>query len=253
MAKLRVVSMRYATFQGCYFLVIVEAPGCLDFGVRTFSECCALEKVGIIKGDNSLLAEGATLAPHVFESCIRLSHLGISHTQTGPAAPPMPPPESGIPQGCFHSSGIQRVTLMADASYVGHRAYENCKQLVRVDISLTTLQILNTHTFSHCVSLTDICLPATEIHAEAFKGCVALSSVALPRKLKYIAHRAFGNCNKLLHLCRKREDRGPWRRPYAERNAFELCFRLEMPWWLNYLPPNGDDWTVPPSIKKPDP
>ena len=33
--------------QGCYALVMVEMPGCVDLGVRLFSECCALEKVGV--------------------------------------------------------------------------------------------------------------------------------------------------------------------------------------------------------------
>ena len=128
-------------------------------------------------------------------------------------------------------------------------AYENCKQLVKVDISLTTLKILNMHTFSHCVSLIDICLPPTlqEIQAEAFKGCLALASIDLPDKLRYIAHKAFGDCGQLLHLRYRRDVRVTWRRPYAESNAFESCFRLDLPWWLNYLPPNGDDWTVPPS------
>ena len=145
------------------------------------------------------------------------------------------------PQGCFHSSGIQRVTLLADANYVGHRAYENCKQLVKVDISLTTLKILNMHTFSHCVSLIDICLPPTlqEIQAETFKGCLALASIDLPNKLRYIAHKAFGDCGQLLRLRFRRDVRVTWRRPYAESNAFESCFRLDLPWWLNYLPPMG--------------
>ena len=95
----------------------------------------------------------------------------------------------------------------------------------------------------------EISLPPTlqAIQAEAFKGCLALASVDLPDKLRYIAHRAFGECRLLSHLHYRRVVRATWRRPYAARNAFESCFRLALPWWLNYLPPNGDDWTVPPS------
>ena len=39
-----------------------------------------------------------------------------------------------------------------------------------------------------------------EIQAEAFIGCVALCSIALPDKLRYIAHRAFGECSQLSRL-----------------------------------------------------
>ena len=43
-----VVAIEYAAFQGCYALVMVEMPGCVKLGVRLFSECCALERVGVI-------------------------------------------------------------------------------------------------------------------------------------------------------------------------------------------------------------
>ena len=203
-------------------------PGCVAFGVRLFSECCALEQVGIIKEGTSVLAEGAMIGPYAIESCAKLEQLCLAHTRAGPAAPSTPPPQPGIPQGCFHSSGIQSVTLGIDAPYIGHRAYENCKQLVKVDISSTPLDILNMHTFSHCTNLNEISLPPTlqEIQAEAFTGCLALASIDLPDKLRYIAHRAFGECGLLSHLHYRRMVRATWRRPYAAHNAFESCFRL---------------------------
>ena len=109
---------------------------------------------------------------------------------------PCRPPPAGIPQGCFHSSGIQSVTLGVDATYIGHRAYENCKQLIKVDISNTSLNTLNMHTFSHCTKLMEVSLPPTlqEIQAEAFKGCLALTSIDLPDKIRYIAHRVWRVC-----------------------------------------------------------
>ena len=39
-----VVAIGYAAFQGCYSLVTVEMPGCVELGVRLFAECCALSK-----------------------------------------------------------------------------------------------------------------------------------------------------------------------------------------------------------------
>ena len=43
-----VVTLGYAVFQGCYSLQVAEMPGCVEFGVRVFAECCALERVGNI-------------------------------------------------------------------------------------------------------------------------------------------------------------------------------------------------------------
>ena len=162
-----------------------------------------------------MLAEGATIGPYAFESCAKLEQQCLAHTRAGPAAPTMPPPQAGTPQGCFHSSGVQSVTLGIDATYTGHRARENCKQLIKVDISSTSLDILNMHTFSHCVKLMEISLPPTlqEIQAEAFKGCLALASIDLPDKLRFIARRAFGECGLLSHLHYRRTVRATWRRP----------------------------------------
>ena len=108
---------------------MVEMPGCVAFGVRLFSECCALEKVGIIKESTSELAKGAVIGPYAFESCAKLEQLSLPRTRAGPDALTTPSPPAGIPQGCFHSSGIQSVTLGVDAVYIGHRAYE----LQRID------------------------------------------------------------------------------------------------------------------------
>ena len=40
-----VVTLGYAAFQGCYSLQVAEMPGCVEFGVRVFAECCALESI----------------------------------------------------------------------------------------------------------------------------------------------------------------------------------------------------------------
>ena len=92
--------MEYAAFQGCFALTTVEMPGCVVLGVRLFSECCALEKVGIINGDTSELAEGALIGPYAFESCAKLEQLCLPCTSAGLVSPCMPPHPERIPQGC---------------------------------------------------------------------------------------------------------------------------------------------------------
>ena len=223
--------------------------GCVFFGVRLFSECCALEKVGIITEKPCRLANGAVIAPYVFESCAKLSqiHLPQVCAMTDIVTPSSPP--GGLSHGSFHSAGIRCVKLGEETIFLGRRAFENCKQLFQVDISSTKLDHLHMHTFSHCQSLQKVILPPglREIRAEAFVGCTALTSIALPEQIRYIGHRAFGGCSKLAHLAYRRSRKTTWRRPYAAHNAFEDCHALDTPWWLHYIPPDGTDWMVPPS------
>ena len=118
-------------------------------------------------------------ATHAFECCAKLEQLSLPSTRAGPDALTTPSPPAGIPQGCFHSSGTHIVTLGADAVHIGHRAYENCKQLIMVDISNTVVRTLHMHTFSHCTKLNSVRLPPSlqEIQAEAFIAPLANSLV----------------------------------------------------------------------------
>ena len=155
-----VVALKYASFQGCYALVVAEMPGCIFYGVRLFSECCALEKVGIITETPCRLANGAVVAPCAFESCAKLRQLALPRVCAMTDTVIQASPPAGLSPGCFHSSGIRYVTLGEETVFLGQRAYENCKQLTQVDISRTKLDLLHMHTFSHCQSLRTV-IPAT--------------------------------------------------------------------------------------------
>ena len=127
-------------------------------------------------------------------------------------------------------AGIRDVILGNEAVCPGHRAYENCKQLTHSGANVVLLHI---HTFLHCQSLERVNLPPClrEIRAEAYVGCTVLSSLTLPSHLRYIGHRAFGDCSELAYLIYRRSKRVTWRRPYAAYNAFEACYKLDIPEW----------------------
>mgnify|MGYP006999218525 CR=1 FL=1 len=54
---------------------------CVEFGVRVFSECCALESVGNIVDGGSHLAIGAIVSQYAFEECAKLAHLSLPHVR----------------------------------------------------------------------------------------------------------------------------------------------------------------------------
>ena len=123
-----VVTLGYAAFQGCYSLQVAEMPGCVEFGVRVFSECCALESVGNIVDGGCHLAVGAIISQYAFEECAKLAHLSLPHVRAVVDSSTLTSPQAGLPQGCFFASGIQQVELGEDTYHIGHRALETAKR-----------------------------------------------------------------------------------------------------------------------------
>ena len=225
-----VVTIANAAFQGCYALTTVEMPGCLSLGARLFAECCALEQVGVLTGNSCRLANGATISPYAFEGCERLTQIGLPQTKAVTDMQGVSSSTEGLPTGCFHSAGIQVISMPQSTAFIGHKPFAQCQQLTEIDLSQTRVDIVHMQVFSHCRSLAQIHLPKhfTEIGAEAFEACVSLCTVALPRQLRYIGHRAFAECSKLVCLTYRSAKAGR-RRLQVAANAFEGCQALTIP------------------------
>ena len=113
----------------CFLSGVLCSGGCRNarlclFGVRHFSECCALEKVGIITEQPCRLANGAVIAPYVFESCAKLSHIHLPQVcaKTDTVTPSSPP--GGLSHGSFHSAGIGCVTLGQETIFLASTTAE---------------------------------------------------------------------------------------------------------------------------------
>ena len=91
-----VVAIGYAAFQGCYSLMTVEMPGCVELGVRLFSECCALEQVGTITDGACHLAIGAVIGQYAFEECARLTQLSLPHVRAMMDGATPTTPQAGV-------------------------------------------------------------------------------------------------------------------------------------------------------------
>ena len=103
-----VTSLAEGTFQGCYVLREVAAPGCVQFGPRVFAECCSLGRVGASHEteDSNALAPGAQLGKYAFESCLTLATITFDMDHTNkPRA---------LPEGAFCGVGIEQLCLPSD-------------------------------------------------------------------------------------------------------------------------------------------
>lgn len=99
-------------------------------------------------------------------------------------------------------SSIKTVKLGANISSIGNRAFADCKSLVSVDMSRSSLKSIG-GAFEGCSSLTKILWPAVleKIEKDAFKSCTSLKSIDFSAtKLKYIYQNAFKGCSSLSSL-----------------------------------------------------
>ena len=98
----------HAAFQGCYSLQVVEMPGCVELGVRVFSECCALERVGNIIDGGSYLAIGTIIGQYAFEECAKLAHLSLLNVRAVVDSTTLATPQAGVPQGASSQAASNR-------------------------------------------------------------------------------------------------------------------------------------------------
>ena len=231
-----VISLAEGTFQGCYVLREVAAPGCVQYNRRVFAECCSLGRVGVSHEteDSNVLAPGAQLGKYAFESCLTLATITFDMDHTNkPRA---------LPEGAFCGAGIEQLCLPSDFHNIGPRACENCKRLVEVNLMGTEITALLYSTFAHCVALHCIWLPPrlTQIGKEVFLNCVVLQEVVIPTELSDIGNRAFCGCEQLQRFTPLDwGDIEQWAQ--AEHNAFFMCDKFEKPLWVELLPADGPD------------
>ena len=81
-------------------------PGCVEFGVRVFAECCALESVGNIVEGGCHLAIGAIVRQYAFEECDKLAHLSLPHVRAVVDSHTLTSPQAGLAQGCFFLQAV---------------------------------------------------------------------------------------------------------------------------------------------------
>ena len=81
-----VISLQTRVFWRCYALRKVLAPGCKQFGIQVFEECCSLVQIGTSEGTANQLAPQAELMPRAFEKCTALRQLDLEKSEYNPAS-----------------------------------------------------------------------------------------------------------------------------------------------------------------------
>ena len=149
-----VICLQMRVFRRCYALRTVVAPGCRQFGVQAFEECCSLIHIGVSVGGINKLAPQAELMAQAFQKCTALQHIDMERTEYSPARP-----TRILPERCFFEAGLTSLSLPRDFTWIGPAACEGCRQLQRVDLSHSWVTEIMGAAFAYCKSLQHLLLP----------------------------------------------------------------------------------------------
>ena len=127
-----VICLQTRVFRRCYALRAVLAPGCKQFGIQVFEECCSLVQIGTSEETANQLAPQAELMPRAIEKCTALRHLDLGQSEYNPANL-----TRCLPECCFLEAGITSLSLPPNFTWIGPAACERCLQLQMVDLSST--------------------------------------------------------------------------------------------------------------------
>ena len=128
-----------------------------------------------------------------------------------------------VGENAFYNTALKAVRLGENVKTLGNAAFGACKNLSQV-IFGSKLESVGNDCFNYCSSLLAADLSETKVQTiglDAFKGCLALKTVALPNTLESIGKQAFFDCASLYEL-----DLGNGLQ-YIGEQAFENCTELQ--------------------------
>ena len=118
-----VICLQTRVFRRCYALRTALAPGCKQFGIQVFEDCCFLTQIGTSDDTVNQLAPQAELMPRAFEKCTALRHR-FGTVRVSPANL-----TRCLPECCFLEAGITLLSLPPNFTWIGPAACERSLQL----------------------------------------------------------------------------------------------------------------------------
>lgn len=200
-------------FRWCSYLTSVKLPSNItSINLETFKECPISEII---------IPEGVTtIAKQSFEDCSQLKNVQLPSTikkLEGGAFPKtvklnfapgaqLSLDDQMIMYDLYKNTVIQimtdneSVTLPSNVTTISSFAFANSKLLTTVNFeSNNKLTIIMANAFKGCISLSTITLPTslTRIETYAFQNCYSLKTITFGSSLNYIGKSAFDSCTSL--------------------------------------------------------
>lgn len=101
--------------------------------------------------------------------------------------------------GC---SGIESISFPSSLKTIFGNAFNSCTGLTRIDLSDTSVDIIDYNAFWCCENLSTVVLPQylVQINDSAFMGCTSLANISFSASLQSIGYYAFSGCTSLTNI-----------------------------------------------------
>lgn len=190
-----------------------------------FNDCTNLEKVILPKNITSL-------PQYCFRGCSSLSYIDIPDSVKSIGSGcfsgcsslktiNLPNNITSIPSYCFANSGIKYINLSKNLLNIEDCAFQNCKNLLEIDLSQAKIVKINDYTFNGCTHLAKINLPNT--CKTLGKGCFSdsgLDNFSMPNSITNLGDGIFANCTNLQKIYLSSDLKS------LPSNTFSKCNRL---------------------------
>jgi len=148
-------------------------------GTRAFSGCSSITEFNFNTGSTV-----KTISDEAFKDCTSLASITFAQDSQ----------ITSFNKYAFANTKITSMTAPATLNAIGERCFEDCADLVEVDLSGTVYNPgnyqLNSYIFRNCVNLTTVKFPATleaQIGSYNFSNCPKLLSINCPNGIKRLA------------------------------------------------------------------
>lgn len=171
-------------FYNCAALEEISIPdsvtelGTTTYGAQNFSNCASLKTVNLSKNIK-------VLPQSSFLGCTSLESIDLSNIEV-------------ISKYAFQNTGFKELTIPANVTEVGSRAFATCKKLTSINFAGSP--ILADSIFYDSDSLVQVTGNISEITSQMFKNCEGLTSFEVPASVVKINDSAFDMCKNLTEV-----------------------------------------------------
>ncbi|MDE7098388.1 MAG: leucine-rich repeat domain-containing protein [Ruminococcus sp.] len=176
-----------AFMKGTYKKITIPASVEYISAENPFAPCIQLTEIAVDKNNKNYCSVDGVIFTKDMKKliCYPAEKSGTSYT--------IPDGTEKIGIASFYEANMKEIILPDSLNEISRHAFSYMANLEKIDMSETSVQIIDTMTFAECVSLNEVIFSEStlEIGLASFYGCNSLTEVTLPSALTTVGQSAF--------------------------------------------------------------